>query len=122
MENSASFSSSLCQSDHCRKNSSGFLSSQRWCGFHRDWRNIFPLITNGAKKPMGSKIDEVRLITFRRVSTSSFGLILNTNVMLNIPAGDYQSSLNGQSTFISDTSHRLRSLLLGDCIKQASVI
>ena len=32
---------------------------------------------NGAKKPIGSNIDAVRLMTFRRVSANSFGLILN---------------------------------------------
>ena len=35
---------------------------------------------NGAKKPIGSNIDAVRLMTFRRVSATSFGLILNKKV------------------------------------------
>ena len=32
---------------------------------------------NGAKKPIGSNIDAVRLMTFRRVSANSFSFILN---------------------------------------------
>ena len=61
-------------------NSSGILSSQPWRSFHSDWRNIFALTTYGATKPMGSKIEAVRLITFLLVSASSLGLILKMKV------------------------------------------
>ena len=78
-ENSAKLVSSFCQTnDPCWISSGSFkFSSQLWRRFHSDWGNVFARSMNGAVKSIGSTIDAVRLMTFRRVSANSFGLNLN---------------------------------------------